>query len=217
MIVWFRIDRLRRGFLKYCYDPSQRDQYVGSVIRNYEMQRSRWFAVVIVLLVGIGGICGCGELGLPPQSEWTKVTSDDGRVSALFPRPPRTQIETVDTSIGKLIIKITIYEAENSAFLINHMTYPLDPSQYDVDAGLAGAAQGAAQNVKGTILEDDDLEAFGFPGKSLLISTPDGAFVRGRIFIDPAGPTLFQAQVVGTRAAVDGSDTAVFLDSLTIK
>ncbi|MDG2358453.1 MAG: hypothetical protein P8M20_02250 [Planctomycetaceae bacterium] len=50
-----------------------------------------------------------------------------------------------------------------------------------------------------------------------MLSTPEDAFVRGRIFIDPAGPTLFQAQVVGTRAAVDGPDTAAFLDSLTIK
>ena len=171
----------------------------------------------LVLLVGIGCLCGCGKSGLPSQSEWTKVTSDDGRISALFPRPPETQSQTVDTAIGKLTIKMTIYESGNNAFLINHMTYPIDPAEYDVAAGLAGAAQGAAQNVKGTILEDDDLEAFGFPGKSLLISAPQRAFVRGRIFIDPAGPTLFQAQVVGTRAVVDGPDTAAFLDSLVIK
>jgi hypothetical protein len=82
---------------------------------------------------------------------------------------------------------------------------------------LAVAAQEAAQNVKGTILEDDDLAAFGFPGKSLLISTPDGAFVGGCIFIDPARPTLFQALVVVTQAAVDGSDTAAFLGSLSIR
>jgi hypothetical protein len=154
---------------------------------------------------------------MPPHSEWTKVTSDDGRVSALFPRPPKTQSQTVDTAIGKLDIKMTIYESGSNAFLTSHMTYPVDPAEYDVAAGLDGAAQGAAQNVKGTIVENDDIEAFGFPGKSLLVSAPQGAFVRGRIFIDPAGPTLFQAQVVGTRAAVDGPDAKAFLDSLTIK
>lgn len=181
------------------------------------MQRSRCFARVLVLLVAAVGLCGCGDSGLPPHSEWIKVASDDGRVSALFPRQPKIQTQSVDSPIGTLEIKLTIYEAGSNAFLTNHMTYPLDPSQYDVAAGLAGAAQGAAQNVKGTILEDDDIEAFGFPGKSLLISTPEGAFVRGRIFIDPAGPTLFQAQVVGTRAAIDGPDTAAFLDSFSIK
>ncbi len=181
------------------------------------MQRSRWFPVIVVLLVVVGGLCGCGKSGLPPQSEWVKVTSDDGRVAALFPGQPKLQTETVDSPIGKLEIKLTIYESGSNAFLTNHMTYPLDPSQYDVAAGLAGAAKGAAQNVKGTILDDDDIEAFGFPGKSVLISAPRGAFVRGRIFIDPAGPTLFQAQVVGTRAAIDGPDTAAFLDSFSIK
>jgi hypothetical protein len=186
-------------------------------VRVYEMQRFRCLPMVVVLLVGIGGPSGCGDSGLPPQSEWTKVTSDDGRVSALFPRPPKTQSETVDTAIGKLTFKVKLYESKNCSFVINHMTVPVDPSQYDVAAGLAGAAKGAAQNVKGTILEDDDIEAFGFPGKSVLISAPQGAFVRGRIFIDPAGPTLFQAQVVGTRAAVDGPDTTAFLESLTIK
>jgi hypothetical protein len=145
------------------------------------------------------------------------VTSEDGRVSALFPRPPKTQSQSVDTKIGKLEIKMTIYESGSNAFMTNHMTYPVDPSQYDVAAGLNGAAQGGAQNVKGTIIENDDIEAFGFPGKAILISAPNGAFVRGRIFIDPAGPTLFQAQVVGTRAAVDGPDAAAFLDSVTFK
>ena len=85
------------------------------------MQLSRWLPVVVLVLVGIGVICGCGKSGLPPQSEWTKVTSDDGRMSALFPRPPKTQSETVDSKIGKLTIKMTIYEAGNDAFLINHM------------------------------------------------------------------------------------------------
>lgn len=174
-------------------------------------------ATSVIFLLCLGVVTGCGNSGLPPQSEWTKVTSDDGRVSALFPRPPESQSQSVDTALGKLDIKITMYESGSNAFLTSHMTYPVDPAEYDVQAGLSGASQGAARNVSGTILEDKDIEAFGFPGKSILISTPQGAFVRGRIFIDPAGPTLFQAQVVGTRAAIDGPDTAAFLDSVTLK
>jgi hypothetical protein len=181
------------------------------------MRQPRRFTMNLIVLFCLLGALGCGNSGMPPHSEWTKVTSDDGRVSALFPRPPKTQSQTVDTAIGKLDIKMTIYESGSNAFLTSHMTYPVDPAEYDVAAGLDGAAQGAAQNVKGTIVENDDIEAFGFPGKSLLVSAPQGAFVRGRIFIDPAGPTLFQAQVVGTRAAVDGPDAKAFLDSLTIK
>lgn len=181
------------------------------------MHHPRRFIIDPIVLFCLLGALGCGNAGLPPHSEWTKVTSEDGRVSALFPRQPKSQSQTVDTALGKLNIKMTIYESGNNAFLTSHMTYPVDPSQYDVAAGLNGAAQGAAQNVKGTIVEDDDIEGFGFPGKSLLVSTPQGAFVRGRVFIDPAGPTLFQAQVVGSRADVDGPDAKAFLDSLSIK
>lgn len=181
------------------------------------MDLPRRVTLDLLVLFCLTGALGCGNAGLPPQSEWTKVTSDDGRVSASFPRPPKTQSQNIDTAIGKLNIKMTIYESGNNAFLTSHMTYPVDPEQYDVAAGLDGAAQGAAQNVNGTIVENDDIEGFGFPGKSLLVSTPQGAFVRGRVFIDPAGPTLFQAQVVGSRADVDGPDAKAFLDSLAIK
>lgn len=181
------------------------------------MQHPQRFIMAPIVLFSLLGALGCGNTGLPPHSEWMKVTSEDGRVSALFPRPPKSQSQDIDTAIGKLNIKMTIYESGNNAFLTSHMTYPVDPDDYDVAAGLDGAAQGAAQNVKGTIVENDDIEGFGFPGKSLLVSTPQGAFVRGRVFIDPAGPTLFQAQVVGTRADVDGPDAKAFLDSLAIK
>ena len=183
------------------------------------MRSSRRYVPRVLFLLCMAALSGCGAKtsALPPQAEWTKFTSEDGRVSALFPLPPKTQTQSVDTAIGKLEMKITMYESGSNAFLTSHMTLDVDPAQYDVEAGLNGASQGAAQNVNGTILEDNDIEAFGFPGKSLLISAPQGAFIRGRIFIDPAGPTLFQAQVVGTRKAIDGPDTAAFLDSFTIK
>lgn len=188
-----------------------------SVFKDVDMPQLNRLATGVMFLLCVGAVTGCGNSALPPQSEWTTVTSEDGRMSALFPRPPKYQNQSVDSALGKLDIKITMYESGSNAFLISHMTYPVDPSEYDVQAGLAGASQGAAQNVKGTILEDNDIVASGFPGKSILISTPEGAFVRGRIFIEPAGPTLFQAQVVGTRAAIDGPNTSAFLDSVTLK
>jgi len=187
------------------------------VFRKSQMQQSRRNSMNLILLLCLFGTFGCGNAALPPHSEWTKVTSEDGRISALFPRPPESQNKSLDSEIGKLDFEMTVYESGTSVFITTQLTYPIDPSQYDVEAGLDGAAQGAAQNVNGTLLENDDIEAFGFPGKSLLISAPQGIFLRGRVFIDPAGPTLFQAQVGGTRAVVDGPDAAAFLDSLTLK
>jgi hypothetical protein len=56
----------------------------------------------------------------------------------------------------------------------------------------------------------------GFPGKAILIKAPDDVYVRSRIFIDPNGPTLFQAMCVGSRELVDGADAEFFFDSYTI-
>ena len=110
-----------------------------------------------------------------------------------------------------------MYESGNTAFMVSDVTYPVPPGQYDAAAGLEGACQGAAQNVNGTVVEKTDIEKFGYPGKSLLVRTPENHFVRSEIFIDPQGPTLVQAICVGSRALVDGSDADFFFDSLSIK
>ena len=169
----------------------------------------------ILLLGSFIAMSGCGAQ-LPPQSEWVSFTTTDGKVTASFPKQPTITTQSVDSPIGKLDFVITMADYGSKAFLINHLTYPVDPSQYDVAVGLNGAAQGAAQNVQGTLEEDEDITLLGFPGKSLLVKTPQGLWVRGRICIDPAGPTLYQIQCVGPQDFVNGSVAKEFLDSLAI-
>jgi hypothetical protein len=172
-------------------------------------------AACLLLLCTFSVVSGCAK-PLPPQSEWVAFTTSDGKVTARFPQQPTTTTQSIDSAIGKLDFQITMTDYGSKAFLINHLTYPVDPSQYDVALGLAGAAEGAAQNVNGTLEENDDITLSGFPGKSLLIKTPQGAFVRGKICIDPAGPTLIQIQCVGPKDFVDGADARGFLESLKV-
>lgn len=174
-------------------------------------------ALTWTLLGCLIGLAGCGQKGLPPHANWIAHTSPDGRVSVKFPFTPKEQTETVQSALGKLEIKITMHESGNTAFMVSDLTYPVPPDQYDAKVGLEGAAEGAATNVNGTILSNDDIEGFGFAGKEIVIKAPQGLFIRGRIYIDPAGPTLFQAQCIGTRELIDGPDAKAFFDSLKIE
>ena len=177
------------------------------------------------MLVSLAAIAGC-DRELPTEVEaeidaapaqWATFTSDDGRFSAEFPAAPEETTQSVDSPIGSLTITMHTYESGNTAYMISHLTYPVDPSQYDVDAGLAGAVQGAASNVSGTVVESNDIEQSGFPGKEALIQGQDGMHARVRMYIDPNGPTLFQGLAVGPKTVVNGADAKKFLDSITVK
>ena len=168
---------------------------------------------LLVLVTAVTGRCE----DLPAQADWVAFASDDGKVTAQFPKMPTANTQTVNTAIGKLTVKMHIIESDEWSFLISHLTYPVDPKEYDADEGLKGAVNGAAANIGGAIVESANIKQGGFPGKEVLIQGKEGIFVKVRMSIDPQGPTLFQGLVVGSKEFVTSVDAKYFLDSIKVK
>ena len=171
---------------------------------------------VVMLLVCLGGFAGCNQ-AIPPQGEWVSFKSSDGKVDAKFPFKPKEKTEVANSPIGMLTVKMQLVETRKAAFIVSHLTYPVDPSEYDANAGLAGAVEGAAANISGTIVQSTDIEQSGFPGKEVLIRGKDDIYAKVRMYIDPNGPTLFQGLAVGDKEFAEGADTAFFLDSFKVQ
>lgn len=151
----------------------------------------------------------------PPTTADGVFSSPDG-MRARFPGQPTAQPAQIPTEVGTLDVTFYVYEEADGAMTIAAITYPIPPDEYDAQAGLDGAVDGAAANIGGTVLSRTEISRDGLPGRDARIEAPDDFFVRALMFVDPAGPTLYQAQVVGSADYVDGPAAAAFLDSVTI-
>ena len=143
-------------------------------------------------------------------------TTEDGRMTVVFPGPVKSETQSVDTPIGKIDLKMVSCETKRAFLAINQVTYPVDPADYDVEAGLEGAVKEAAARVKGTITSKKTITHNGLPGREVIIDVPGGMTNKSVYFIDGSGPTLFQAQAV-VKGDIDQSVVKHFFESLRIK
>jgi hypothetical protein len=157
-------------------------------------------------------------LAAPPVDEWQPVTSKDGKITAKFPAAPKAHTQAIDSAIGKLTIKMLIYQSAvpDVAFMTSQVLYPVDPADYDVKAGLRGALEGARGNVQGKIESQKNIKMFGMPGKEAVISTKQGISIKTWIFIDGKGPALYQFQVAGSPKFLKQVETQAFFDSVSV-
>ena len=160
---------------------------------------------------------GCNT-SLPPFDGWKSYESKDGSLSVKFPEKPKRIDQQQSTPHGQMKFRIMSYETRNGVLQATSMKYPVDPSQYDVDAGLRGAVDGAAKNTDSEIAEEKDIKRFGLPGKQILLKMKKHkGFCSAIAFMDPAGPTLYLVQAVGTESFVNSDGAKSFLKSCEIK
>lgn len=158
------------------------------------------------------------------RKQWDRFTSDDGKVSVLFPGPPKILSETLDSANGKLDVNKTSYQFEDGEFIIIHLNLPCEPYQnrIGVSADLNGFCEGFAQNMNGKILETDDITisesqgSSGLPGKSILVRGRQNLYARARIYIVPESAVLVRAVCAGPLDFVNGPRAKFFFDSLAI-
>ena len=180
------------------------------------MLLSRQFGCVALLFViCFGVLTGCAPQEIPPHAEWRTFRTDNGKITAMFPFTPIEETQVEATVLGMLNVKLVGYESRDEALLLSYVTYPADPSLFDVDACLEACCTGAFPN--GTFLEKSDRELSGYPGKASLVRDEGDMYARTHICLDPAGPTLVQLMCVGSLEFVNGSDARFFLDSVTVE
>ncbi|NJN73722.1 MAG: hypothetical protein HC799_13385 [Limnothrix sp. RL_2_0] len=154
-------------------------------------------------------------------NNWVDFTTENKAISIKFPGPPETQEQTAPTNTGEVQFSMTTYADESSKqfFMVSSVDYPVNPDEYDVEQGLEGAKNGAAQNSGSTIVSDEASDRFGIPGKKLVMNkTEQGETltIRAELYIDPKGPTLHQIMIVVQGDDVNTPEANAFFDSAQI-
>ncbi|MGK7878044.1 MAG: PsbP-related protein [Xenococcaceae cyanobacterium] len=149
---------------------------------------------------------------------WKTYTARDNSYTVKFPGQPQEQNQSTNTPLGSLNFLIVSYgdNAKGRAYMTTHVTYPVNPSNYNVEKGLDGARDGAARNTNSTILSEKKISYDGHPGREITMRNETGITQRAKIFIDPQGPTLYQILVVAEDGNVDFPEADAFLNSLVI-
>ncbi|NES70363.1 MAG: hypothetical protein F6K24_36705 [Okeania sp. SIO2D1] len=162
--------------------------------------------------------------------DWFLFTAEDGTYSVKFPGEPKVQEHSTQVKVGELDedvtdinLKMVVYEgsASKQAYLTTHAKYPVDPSQYNAEEGLNAARNGVENNANVTITSEEKIDYEGLPGRELVTTIPsqegEGELTqRIRMFIDPEGPTLYQAVVITDEGDVNSPEADAFFNSWEI-
>ncbi len=179
------------------------------------------YSVLCVLLlsyVAVSSGCrqGASTTQMDSNKTWHVHTTSNGSMSISFPAKPTVTEKIQPSAIGNLQMEILQYELSRKiAFTANSITFPVSPSEYNVEAGLKGAVDGQKQNGV-ELIEETEITKDGLPGREVVFKdSKSGIFIRSRIYADGTGPTMYQANVTATsRAVVDGKDATKFLNSI---
>lgn len=153
-------------------------------------------------------------------NNWYSYTAKDGSYTVYFPGQPEEQNLSVETSLGILNALFVFYKypEKERIFSTSSIKYPVEPSKYNVEKGLDGARDGAAQSSNSIIISEKNISYKGFAGREIILQSkvqPDFRLLL-RMFIDPTGPTLYSLQVTAEDGNLDFPEAKAFLDSFSI-
>ena len=135
----------------------------------------RTFAVVLAVASLTAVACSSDSRSTTP----TPFTAEDGRFSAEFPGTPKRDQQQVSAAGLDLVVVLYATETDDESVMVGYTDYPVGMTSEGV---LDAAAQGSAQNVKGTITGKTDVTFLGHPAKDVTVTTDD-ALINERLFL----------------------------------
>ena len=155
--------------------------------------------------------------GVPAVDSWEEYELGDGKLGVKFPSEPISLNQKAETDVGPINIHLHQLDISDSyAFVSSFTEYPAT-AEYDVDAGLVGAVNGAAESGQGTIESVKDISKNGVKGKEAYFAGQQGFVMRARFYIShKAGkPAIYSAVVVASdKSTLENETTNAFLDSM---
>lgn len=132
--------------------------------------------IIIILLV-----MGC------QSGTWDSFTSSEGKFSALFPKNPTEEIDTLNTAIGTLEMHTFTASYRKGFFAVAYVDYPYSAVRVTPASSLLdGARDGAVERTNGRLLSEKLISLGGYPGREIKIKieTPKHtAIIRCRIYL----------------------------------
>lgn len=145
---------------------------------------------------------------------WKQMVSETGAYSLVFPGEPAPQ-DLTDNQ-GKFLATMYVLELDggNVAYMSSYSDLPLERTTAGPDQILSDARDGALKSAQGTLASEKKINLDGFPGRELVILTPNGMKSYVRVFLVKS--RLYQAMGVMPTDKVDEKQVRTFLDSFRL-
>lgn len=153
--------------------------------------------------------------GVATGQDFKQYASGAGRYKVMFPGNVKT--ETTDIQAGKDTLKLTLDSVElkgDTIFMVSYVDASDEVAKKPAGPRLDKVRDGNKGD-KGKVLEDKEitLGEEKYPGRDLLIETPDGC-IRNRVVI--AGNRLYQVMIHGSKEVVTSASAEKFIASFEI-
>lgn len=151
------------------------------------------------------------------SNSWQTFTSKEGGFTLLLPGEPQEHKQSVNTVAGSVDYIADITQVGNSAFGAGYSDYPENAMQADPQTMLAGARDGAAKNINGTVTDQKPIELAGHPGLEITVempgsaNAPGGGIFRAHLYL--VGRRLYQVIYVTLKADENPADYQKLFDS----
>ncbi len=151
---------------------------------------------------------------------WVTFSSEEGGFTMLLPKQPKEQRQPITTAAGSVDTIMYIAEVGNTAFGAGFSDFPASASHADPQTVLAGARDGAAKNVNGTVIDEKPIELDGHPGLEIAVEIPAGAAVpggamyRGRLYL--VNNRLYQVIYVALKKDENSAEYQKLFDSFQL-
>lgn len=150
-------------------------------------------------------------------ASWQKVTSTDGRFTALFPAAPATSAKPVNTVSGAMQLNLVFVEVDGSAFFVSYADHA-SPA-VDIPQALLVSQEGVVKDLNATLLSSTAVVHMGHPARDYKVRLPqaDGSVFIGTVKVLIVGQRLYQIIVVQPEAKAAGDEAVRFLSSFQVK
>ncbi|MGQ8335170.1 hypothetical protein ACUNWD_01360 [Sunxiuqinia sp. A32] len=127
--------------------------------------------------------------------QWITYHNNEANFEILFPEQPEENIQSVESEIGPMEVKIYTYEPElgkddNILYGAGFSVYPEDLVDSDIMADeeiaefMNNSINGAVTNVQGKLLTTNTISYKGYPGREIRIDFKNGvAIIKMRIYL----------------------------------
>jgi ABC-type glycerol-3-phosphate transport system substrate-binding protein len=170
-------------------------------------KRRLLFSLLLVILV----LAACA-----PTANWQDFTGPEGDFTVMLPGIPKDETQQVESDIGEITVNLFQLPFGNFAYVVAYSDYPMDVVQSKgAQIILDGARDGAVTNTGGTLLEEQDIEIQGYPGRQLKVKSPDGeGIAQARMYL--VGNRLYQIFVASPTADSGSPDIPKYLESFRL-
>jgi hypothetical protein len=163
------------------------------------------FSLILSVLI----LSACGQT----TANWRDFSNTEGKFTVRMPGAPKEETNTIKTDSGEITIHLFGIPIGDTDYIVAYSDYPTDLVVSKGPTGILDSARdGAISNTKGTLITDESIELNGFPGKLLIVGSPDGkGIAQAKIFL--VGNRLYQVFVAAEKDAAYSEENLAFLDS----